>query len=46
MSRPTKKLGNPMASFAFRAMLAQKLDDFLIPLFFRLIQRRFPVMVM
>ena len=33
-------------SFSLRAMLAQKLDDLLIALFHRLIQRRFPVRVL
>jgi hypothetical protein len=41
-----KKVGNTMALFAFRAMLAQKLDDPLIALFLRLIQRRFPLRVL
>jgi hypothetical protein len=41
-----KRLATPWRSFSFRAMLAQKLDDLLIALFLRLIQRRFPVDVL
>ncbi len=46
MPRPTEKLATRRRSFSLRAMLAQKLDDFLIALFLRLIERRFPVRVL
>src|SRR5439155_27162931 len=42
MSRPTERLATRRRSFSLSAMLAQKLDDLLIALFLRLIERCFP----
>src|ERR1700758_1084026 len=45
-SRPTERLATHRRSFSLRPTLAQELDDLLIALFHRLIQRRFPLRVL